>query len=219
MAARLLLADDDAILRDSLREQLEVEDEFVVEEATDGKAVLDACKAKKFDLVILDLELTGNDGREVFRHLRTSGYSAPVILLAGPGAETESGLDAQGYVTKPFRYSRLQRMIHDLTAPSRESSFTVGPWQFHPSSKTLTRSDGPVIRLTEKEVAILLYLSRKGDMVTSRDVLLHEVWGYNPEVTTHTVETHVYRLRQKIEQNPSRARILLTEPGGYRLAT
>ena len=73
------------------------------------------------------------------------------------------------------------------------------------------------IRLTEKETAILKYLYRAGDRVVGRDTLLGEVWGYNAGVTTHTLETHVYRLRQKIERDPSQAEILVTEPGGYRL--
>ena len=73
------------------------------------------------------------------------------------------------------------------------------------------------MRLTEKETAILKHLYRAGDKVVSRDTLLGEVWGYNAGVTTHTLETHVYRLRQKIEADPSNARILLTEPGGYKL--
>jgi DNA-binding response OmpR family regulator len=71
--------------------------------------------------------------------------------------------------------------------------------------------------LTEKETSILKYLYRSGSMVVGRDTLLGEVWGYNAGVTTHTLETHVYRLRQKIEADPSSAEILVTEPGGYRL--
>jgi DNA-binding response OmpR family regulator len=73
------------------------------------------------------------------------------------------------------------------------------------------------IRLTEKETAILKFLCRAGNKPTDRDVLLNEVWGYNTGVTTHTLETHIYRLRQKIEENPSEAQILVTEQSGYRL--
>jgi DNA-binding response OmpR family regulator len=73
------------------------------------------------------------------------------------------------------------------------------------------------VRLTEKETAILKYLYRAGAKVVNRETLLSEVWGYNSGVTTHTLETHVYRLRQKMERDPSAAVILVTEPGGYRL--
>jgi DNA-binding response OmpR family regulator len=73
------------------------------------------------------------------------------------------------------------------------------------------------VRLTEKETAILKYLYRAGEKTIGRAILLNEVWGYNSGVTTHTLETHVYRLRQKIERDPAKAEILITEPGGYRL--
>ena len=101
---------------------------------------------------------------------------------------------------------------------SDDAVFTIRPYTFQPSNKLLINNeDEKKVRLTDKETAILKYLYRSGDKVVSRDVLLDEVWGYNSSVTTHTLETHVYRLRQKIEENPSSARILITEPGGYRL--
>ena len=81
----------------------------------------------------------------------------------------------------------------------------------------LHKESGQKVRLTEKETSILKYLYRAGNKVVTRDILLNEVWGYNAGVTTHTLETHIYRLRQKIETEPSDAKILITEPGGYRL--
>jgi DNA-binding response OmpR family regulator len=97
--------------------------------------------------------------------------------------------------------------------------FTIGPYTFQPANKLLldNENNDKKVRLTDKEAAILKYLFRKSDRVVGRDVLLDEVWGYNAGVTTHTLETHVYRLRQKIERDPSNARILVTEAGGYRL--
>jgi len=101
---------------------------------------------------------------------------------------------------------------------SDDAVFTIGPYTFQPSAKLLVNNDDDKkVRLTDKETAILKYLYRAGDRVVGRDVLLDEVWGYNAGVTTHTLETHVYRLRQKIEFDPSNAKILVTEPGGYRL--
>ena len=101
---------------------------------------------------------------------------------------------------------------------SEDAVFAIGPYTFRPASKLLVDGNGGKIRLTEKETSILKYLYRAGERVVTRDVLLHEVWGYNAGVTTHTLETHVYRLRQKIEPEPANARLLLTEAGGYRLA-
>jgi len=132
------------------------------------------------------------------------------------------GLDAgaNDYVTKPFRLNvllarlRAQLRQHEQ---SEDAVFSIGPYTFQPAHKLLVDADEQKVRLTEKETAILKYLYRAGDKVVSRDTLLGEVWGYNAGVTTHTLETHVYRLRQKIEAEPSNATILVTEPGGYRL--
>ena len=138
-------------------------------------------------------------------------------------SDTILGLDAgaNDYVTKPFRLSvllarlRAQLRQHEQ---SEDAVFTIGPYSFRPAQKLLlTEETNKKIRLTEKETSILKYLFRAGSRTVSRDTLLGEVWGYNAGVTTHTLETHVYRLRQKIEPDPSNAEILVTEPGGYKL--
>jgi DNA-binding response OmpR family regulator len=111
---------------------------------------------------------------------------------------------------------RAQLRQHEL---SEEAVFPIGPYSFQPAHKVLLDENEKKIRLTEKETAILKYLYRTGDSVVSREKLLKEVWGYHAEVTTHTLETHIYRLRQKIERDPSNAEILITEKGGYRLGS
>jgi DNA-binding response OmpR family regulator len=123
-------------------------------------------------------------------------------------------------VTKPFRFTvllariRAQLRQHET---SEEAVFRIGPYTFKPAAKVLIKSDNKKVRLTEKESNILKFLYRSGQQVVGRDTLLNEVWGYNPAATTHTLETHIYRLRQKIEANPSQAKLLVTEPGGYKL--
>ena len=164
------------------------------------------------------------DGREVCRLLRKAEVKCPVIMLTGhtSDADTILGLDAgaNDYVAKPFKFAvllarvRAQLRQHEQ---SEDAVFNLGPYVFQPSMKILTDAAGKKIRLTEKESNILKFLYRAGEKVVGRDVLLHEVWGYNAGVTTHTLETHIYRLRQKIEPNPSAARLLLTEQGGYKL--
>jgi DNA-binding response OmpR family regulator len=93
----------------------------------------------------------------------------------------------------------------------------IGPFTFQPGSKHLINERGSKLRLTEKETAILRFLYRAGQAVVTRDVLLKEVWGYNSNVSTHTLETHIYRLRQKIERDPTKSQLLITEAGGYKL--
>ena len=100
---------------------------------------------------------------------------------------------------------------------SEDATFSIGRFTFKPASKILVEESGGKVRLTEKETSILKYLYRAGERTVTRDVLLSEVWGYNSGVTTHTLETHIYRLRQKIERDPSSAEILVTESGGYKL--
>ena len=173
----------------------------------------------------MDVSLTDMDGREVCRMMRENGIKSPIVMLSrfDTDADTILGLDAgaNDYVIKPFRINvlmaRLRARIREVEQ-SEHAVFQIGHYSFRPIDKTMqdNRSDQK-IRLTEKETAIVKFLYLASDHVVSRDVLLGEVWGYNAGVTTHTLETHVYRLRQKIEENPSNALILVTEPKGYRI--
>tara|TARA_R110000787_G_scaffold49170_2_gene118168 strand:- start:169 stop:861 length:693 start_codon:yes stop_codon:yes gene_type:complete len=222
----ILLVDDDDALRESLRDQLQLHEDFTIREATNGADAIKASKEANHDLLILDVGLPDMDGREVCRLMRRAGVNAPVIMLTGADTEADTilGLDsgANDYVTKPFKLGvllariRAQLRQHER---SEDAVFTIGPYSFRPAAKMMIdpENNDRKIRLTEKETAILKYLFRAGESVIGRDVLLNEVWGYNSGVTTHTLETHVYRLRQKIERDPSNAVLLVTEPGGYRL--
>jgi DNA-binding response OmpR family regulator len=226
---RILLVDDDSALRETLAEQLALHEEFEVRQADSAATALEAVKEGLIDLLLLDVGLPDMDGRELCRLLRRQGVRCPVIMLtaATGDADTILGLEAgaNDYVAKPFKFAvllarvRAQLRQHEQ---SEDAVFAIGPYTFRPSAKLLLASgEGRgqrKVRLTEKETSILKYLYRAGGRVVSRDVLLNEVWGYNAGVTTHTLETHVYRLRQKIESDPSHALLLVTEPGGYRLA-
>jgi DNA-binding response OmpR family regulator len=222
---RILLVDDDSTLRQSLAEQLSRLEEFTTEEAENGAEALARAKDGQYNALLLDVGLPDMDGREVCRLLRRAGFAAPVIMLTGADTDSDTvlGLEAgaNDYVTKPFRFNvllarlRAQLRLHEQ---SEEAVFTIGRFTFRPSQKVLVEdANKRKIHLTEKETAILKYLYRTGGQVVGREKLLVEVWGFNAAVTTHTLETHVYRLRQKIEKDPSRAEILITEQGGYRL--
>jgi DNA-binding response OmpR family regulator len=223
-ARRILVVDDDDVLRDSLVEQLSLYEEFdIAQDSTAAKGVARA-RAEPLDLVIMDVGLPDMDGREAVKLLRKGGFKAPVIMLTGQDSESDTilGLEAgaNDYVTKPFRFAVLLARIRAQLRQHEQSEdavFTIGRYTFRPSAKMLVDDKGQKIRLTEKETAILKFLYRAGEKVITRDVLLHEVWGYNSGVTTHTLETHIYRLRQKIERDPSKAELLVTEAGGYKL--
>jgi DNA-binding response OmpR family regulator len=221
----LLVIDDDDDLRDLLREQLEASADFEV--ATAANAVDGAAAALRLrpHLILLDVDLPDGNGREVCAKLRSAGLTSPVIMLTAADGEVETilGLEsgATDYVTKPFKFSLLMARIraHLRThEQSEDAAFQIGPYEFRPADRVLRDAKGRKLRLTDKEASILKYLYRAGAKAISRDELLAEVWGYNAGVTTHTLETHIYRLRQKIEPDPAHAQILVTEAGGYRLA-
>ena len=221
---KIIIIDDDDMLRDTLKDQFSLHDEFVVSDAATATAGVKAVKADHADLVILDVNLPDMDGREACKIIRRNGYKGPVIMLTGQTSDSDTilGLDsgANDYIAKPFRFGVLLARIRAHLRQhehSEDAVFKVGPYSFKPSAKMLVRDDNKKIRLTEKETAIIKFLLRSGEQIVGRDVLLHDVWGYNAGVTTHTLETHVYRLRQKIERDPSHAEILVTEGGGYKL--
>jgi DNA-binding response OmpR family regulator len=220
----ILLVDDDPILRDALAEQFELHEGFrIVKAATAGEGVRLASDSRA-DMILLDVDLPDMDGREACRLMRKQGVAAPILMLTGQATDADAilGLDsgANDYVTKPFKFSVLLARVraHLRTfEQSEDATFRLGPYEFRPSAKLLLDEKDKKIRLTEKETNILKYLYRAGGKPVGREELLSEVWGYNANVTTHTLETHIYRLRQKIEPDPSNARLLLTESGGYRL--
>jgi DNA-binding response OmpR family regulator len=221
-AKRVLLVDDDEMLRTSLAEQLAADGDYEPVQAANLVEGLKKGLDGLYEFMVLDLGLPDGDGRDLCRRLREAGVTCPIIILtaADTDDDTISGLKAgaNDYITKPFRFAVLMARVDAHLrshGASEEAIYRIGPYTFRPSAKILI--EGPKrIRLTEKETNILKYLQRAGHTV-SREVLLHEVWGYNPAVSTHTLETHIYRLRQKIEKDPSRAQLLVTESGGYRL--
>ncbi len=221
----LLIVDDNDDLRGELAEQLEMGDEFTVVQAATGNDGVSRAVETKPDLILLDLDLPDINGREVCRQIREKQVAAPIIMLtaADSDEDTVKGLDAgaNDYVAKPFKLAVLLARIRAQLRSHEQSEgavFHLGAYEFRPSAKMLVDASQKKIRLTEKETNILKYLYRAGEKPVSREELLAEVWGYNAGVTTHTLETHVYRLRQKIEPDPSNAKLLLTEAGGYRLA-
>ncbi|SFK52957.1 response regulator transcription factor [Falsiroseomonas stagni] len=223
----ILVVDDDEALRQTLAEQLAHDGEFVASEAATAAEALARLAAEdaRFDAIVLDIGLPDGDGRELCARLRKQGLRMPILMLTGADGEQDivRGLDsgANDYIAKPFRVSELMARLRAqlrVFDNSEDAVFTVGPYTFRPSAKLLLEAArNRKIRLTEKEAAILKYLYRAGGRPVGRQILLNEVWGYNSAVTTHTLETHIYRLRQKIEPDPSNARLLVTEGGGYRL--
>jgi DNA-binding response OmpR family regulator len=221
---RILIVDDDSELREAVSEQLSMHEEFEITAVGSGREGVQAAKVGQIDLVIMDVGLPDIDGHDAVRILRKNGFKAPIIMLTGHNTDSDTilGLEsgANDYVTKPFRFAvllaRIRAQLRQHEA-SEDAIFTIGPYMFRPRSKLFVNPKGKKVRLTEKEASIVRYLYRAGRQPISRETLLREVWGYNSGVTTHTVETHIYRLRQKIEENAAVPLILVTDVSGYRL--
>ena len=221
---KILIIEDDTLLVEELSEQLLMHEEFDVISAETASTGLAIAKSEAPDLILLDVGLSDQDGRETCKLMRKAGITTPIIILIGAESDADMNLGleagASDYVKKPFRFGVLLARIRTRLRQyemTESAQFNLGGYQFKPSVKTLVRDDQSKIRLTEKETNILRLLLRAGGETVARDKLLEEVWGYNAQVTTHTLETHVYRLRQKIEDDPSNSELLITETGGYRL--
>ena len=222
---KVLVVAEDELFRDALCEQLEIREEFLTKAARTGVEGLELSSDGNFDLVLLDANLPDMDIRDACQRLRHGGLTAPIIMLTSQDSAADIILGPDpgpnDYVTKPFKVATLlDRMRAYLRQGELDDNevLSIGPYKFRPSVKLLVdHARNHEVRLTEKEAAILTHLYKTGDRIVKRETLLGEVWGYSGAVTTHTLETHVYRLRQKIEPDPSNATILVTESGGYRL--
>ena len=220
----VLLACSDDNLRVSLMEQLCTYDEFQIIESGGSLEAIQLSKKSNFDAIILDSESQDIDGLSAARLMRSSGTEAVIIMMMGSDAidnndlYTKAGLS--DYVIRPFRFSEFLKLLRARIRQQEQGGanlISIGPYIFYPARSLLTYDEDHKIRLTEKEVAILKYLYKSKNLVVSRESLLEGVWGYKAVITTHTLETHVYRLRRKIEVDPYNAVILVTESGGYRL--
>ena len=220
----ILLVDDEDDFRDAIAEQFLITGKYQVTEAGSGKETLEHVRHDQFNIIILDVDLPDMDGRELCRLLRKQCVKCPIVMLVGHDTDPDTILSldsgANDYVKKPFKLHVLLACIKTQLRQfeqSEDANFSLGPYTFKPVSKILINKKEEKIRLTEKETNILKFLLRANNAIVPRDVLLHEVWGYNAGVTTHTLETHIYRLRQKIEPDPAQVSLLLTEGGGYKI--
>jgi len=224
---QILIIDDDSAMSAMLSELLSEDDEFnpVTAASLHEASVKLGSGSDRFDAVLLDLRLPDGDGCDYCASLRRQGHKMPVIMLTGSGDEKNivRGLEAgaNDYIVKPFRLHELMARIRSHLRgfeTSDDAVFTIGQYLFRPSARSLVeRAGNRRVRLTNKEVGLLRFLYNARDRVVSRQDLLYEVWGYNTSVTTHTLEAHVYRLRQKIEMDPTDPRLLVTYRHGYRL--
>ena len=223
---KILIIDSDKDLSEALAFQLSLNENYQTIKAEDETIAVTLINDNLFNLVIINSRSSDLDSQNLAKKLRSLNVKCPIIMLVANNKDLDAyeniEPDVNKYISKPFKYSKLlnciETQLHNYEkAEVRE--FSLGKYTFKPNSKTLEINENKSIRLTEKETDILKFLYKNLENVVSRETLLHEVWGYNSNVTTHTLETHIYRLRQKIETDPSNATFLMTETGGYQLRT
>ena len=219
----VLLVDDDPIVRDVVGKYLE-RDGFRTLEAADGDAARELLARETPSLVVLDVMMPGTDGLALCRWIRARS-DLPVIMLTALGEEADRivGLElgADDYVTKPFSprelVARIKSVLRRATPSAAQAErLTIGELEIDAGTRE-ARRHGEVLRLTAKEFDMLWFLASHPRRVFSRDQLMERVWGYRSALDTGTVTVHVRRLREKIEDDPSRPQRLQTVWGvGYR---
>ena len=223
-SSRLLIIDGDACFRATLRKQLAVEgfnDVFELGVVADLDVALSHAKP---DLILLDIQMPDGNGIDICQRLRRNGFAKPIVMLIAKGAEGDivCGLEAgaDDYVIKPLRLGELIALIRTQLRQFRASDdaqFEIGNLSFVPANKMLHETGSDRMQaLTEKEATILKFLYRAFPNDVTKDELLAEVWGFQNGVSTHTLETHIYRLRKKISRL-TKKQLVLTIEKGYRL--
>jgi DNA-binding response OmpR family regulator len=222
---RILIVDDDGPLCEALAQQLAMHEDYEVVTSGAGAAAIELARAATFDTVLLDIALPDMDGRDVCRILRRNGVAAPVIMLTASSSDADTILSldagANDYITKPFKLNVLLARIRAQLRQyqqSQDATFPVGPFLYRPGDRILTdRARDREVVLSDTENAILRHLCRAGNVPVTRQELYEKVWGFRAKLDTHTLQTHVYRLRRKIEDDPSDPKLLVSEYQGYRL--
>ncbi|MEM9443470.1 MAG: response regulator transcription factor [Pseudomonadota bacterium] len=219
------MVDSNDAARHFLAGQVQLHEDLAVVEARHGKEALERVASVHIKAALIDVDLPDIDGRDLCRLMRRRGVKVPIILLSTHGADADIilGLDkgASDYVVKPFHLgvllARMRAQIRQFEQLD-DAVFPIGPYAFHPSVKILTdRATERKIRLTEREASILKSLYRMNGRIAPMERIMEDVWGQNADVSIHALETHIYRLRQKLEPDPNALQLLLTEGNGYRL--
>ena len=219
---KILLIERDIDLREVLCEQFSNTNRFKVFKSSNIPETSKLLSNQTFDVIVVDLHPSGPVSRELSGLICETDLECPVLVITNendvPAHVFGSDKRISDYIKKPFKFTDLLSRIDFLFQKRDETTLLIGPYTFQPAMKLLLTESSKEIRLTEKETSMLLFLYHSKDYVVQRDTLLNEVWGYSTDVTTHTLETHVYRLRQKMKLSPGDTDLLMTEAGGYRLA-
>jgi len=221
MTPHLLLVEDEEAIALPLRDRL-VRNGYTIEVASDGLTALDRASSETFQLILLDIQLPGKNGLDVCRDLRQRGIQTPILMLTAFGETTDKvlglKLGADDYLAKPFDNAELLARIEALlrrATPAPSSTLAFGPVRIDLRAATVQLDNQPVA-LSAREFQLLAYFAARPGMMITREQLLQEVWGYDPGMSTRTVDVHIGWLRQKLEHDPKNPTLFVTRIGlGY----
>ena len=221
----ILFVSEALLLKELLLDQLQKQGEYLLEESLSVTEAISLIVKEHFDCILIDSSLADVSLSNLCKNIRQEGVRSPIILVAEELGEDVAivALDAgaNDYVLKPFKINVLVAKIRSNIRQFEQSEFAIlrfGRFSFKPGDRILlNNSSKEEVRLTEKETAIIKLLYLSGGEVVTRATLLEEVWGYNTTLTTHTLETHIYRIRQKVGNASSGQDFIATESEGYRM--
>ena len=221
----ILFVSEALLLKELLLDQLQKQGEYLLEESLSVTEAISLIVKEHFDCILIDSSLADVSLSNLCKNIRQEGVRSPIILVAEELGEDVAivALDAgaNDYVLKPFKINVLVAKIRSNIRQFEQSEFAIlrfGRFSFKPGDKILlNNSSKEEVRLTDKETAIIKLLYLSGGEVVTRATLLEEVWGYNTTLTTHTLETHIYRIRQKVGNASSGQDFIATEAEGYRM--
>ncbi|HEX4605190.1 MAG TPA: response regulator transcription factor [Candidatus Angelobacter sp.] len=224
MTERILLVEDEEDLRMTLSDRLKAEG-YALETAADGEDGLRKAIDGAYNLIVLDVMLPKKNGFDVCRDIRKAGITTPIVMLTARGQLVDKILGlkigADDYLTKPFEVlellARIEAHIRRGAGPAKGAEvLQFGPIRIDLKGTTVSRNS-KIVPLSAREFRLLRYFAQNPGTTLSREVLLKEVWGYNEETFTRTVDVHVGSLRQKLEKDPKQPVMIITVPGlGYK---
>ena len=222
MKKKILLFEPDGLLKNTLLDQVSLNKDFEINEASDLKAIQYQLNKSSFDLIIMGTDKKAYSLSSIGKFIKeVEIINIILFMIEARTSETSSFIESTEkhyFIEKPFRINHLNKKIATILAKisnSHEVTYKIGPFIFLPLKKILMLGEKIKVELTEKEVAILKCLISSSGEAVDKDTLLKQVWNYSPNVTTHTLETHIYRLRQKLEIDSSIPRLIISKDGGF----
>ena len=224
MKKKILFFEPNAVLRTALLDQIIINKNFDVIQSNSLEDVKSHIEQSPVDLLIMGEDVGTHSLSLLLKFIKEINFTNKILFIkdgdSGEISSFEGFTNNHHVIEKPFRIQFFIKKIDFVLAKisgSSDVSYRIGPFVFFPENKVIKFNDQPDIELTEKEVSILKCLLSHGEESVDREKLLKQVWNYNLGVTTHTLESHIYRLRQKLETDPSIPRLIISEGGGFKI--